>query len=109
LFDGPASLRLDAGKWVFEGRVWRRQRRGSLIVEDTDGLLCWGRRRAEPPRGLPVVSRLSGRYLPLNPRVERFGVAHGLPPTGVSVSGWRQPYFLSTETFSSTGRNPIRA
>jgi len=40
----------------------------------------------------------SGANLPSNPRVERFGTAHGLPPTGVSVS-WAggRPYFLSTD------------
>ncbi len=42
LFDGLASLRLDAGKWVFEGRVEGVSDEVRSIVEDTDGLLWLG-------------------------------------------------------------------
>ena len=111
LFDGLASLRLDAGKWVFEGRVGGVSDEVRSIVEDTDGLLWLGTAAG----GILRVDFLSspragaGASLPLDPRVERFGAAHGLPPTGVSVS-WAggKPYFLSTEDIFLFDREPSR-
>ncbi|MFO7692140.1 MAG: GAF domain-containing protein [Vicinamibacterales bacterium] len=99
LFDGLASLRLDAGKWVFEGRVDGVSDEVRSIVEDTDGLLWLGTSAS----GVLRVDFRPGQSgpdagLPPNPRIERFGAAHGLPPTGVSVS-WAggKPFFLTTE------------
>ena len=42
LFDGLASLRLDGGKWVFEGRVHGVSDEVRSIVEDIDGRLWLG-------------------------------------------------------------------
>jgi signal transduction histidine kinase/DNA-binding response OmpR family regulator len=100
LFDGLASLRLEAGQWLFEGRVDAVSDEVRSIVEDADGLLWLGTAAG----GILRVDFASspqpgaGAGLPPNPRVERFGAAHGLPPTGVSVS-WAggKPYFLSSD------------
>ncbi len=110
LFDGLASLRLEAGTWIFEGRVDGVSDEVRSIVEDTDGLLWLGTAAG----GILRVDFLSspqgaaGDSLPPNPRVERFGAAHGLPPTGVSVS-WAggKPYF-SRPTTSSSSTRPMR-
>jgi hypothetical protein len=99
LFDGLASLRLDRGKWVFEGRVQGVGDEVRSMVEDADGRLWLGTTTggivridfwsADPSGG--------GASLPLNPRIDRFGVAHGLPQTAVNVA-WAggRPHFLAT-------------
>ena len=99
LFDGLASLRLDGGKWVFEGRVQGVGDEVRSMVEDVDGRLWLGTTTGGIVR-IDFWSSAPGgadASLPLNPRVERFGVAHGLPQTAVNVA-WAggQPYFLST-------------
>ena len=100
LFDGLASLRLEAGKWLFEGRVDGVSDEVRSIAEDADGLLWLGTAAGGILRVdfWSTPQPLAGPGLPVNPKVERFGAAHGLPPTGVSVS-WAggKPYFLSTE------------
>ena len=99
LFDGLASLRLDGGTWVFEGRVQGVGDEVQSMVEDVDGRLWLGTTTGGIVR-IDFWSSAPGgadASLPLNPRVERFGVAHGLPQTAVNVA-WAggKPYFLST-------------
>ncbi len=100
LFDGLASLRLDAGKWVFEGRVHGVSEEVRSVVEDDDGRVWLGTAASGVLRVdfWSSVQAGSKTSLPLNPRVERFGAAHGLPSTGVNVA-WAagKPFFLSTE------------
>jgi signal transduction histidine kinase/DNA-binding response OmpR family regulator len=111
LFDGLASLRLDAGKWIDEGRVAGISDEVRTIAEDTDGKLWLGTTAGGVLR---VDFRLSAQpasdaSLPRSPNVERFGAAHGLPRTGISVT-WAalRPLFLSTEGIfrydNATGR-----
>jgi signal transduction histidine kinase len=98
LFDGLASLRFDRGRWVFEGRVGGIGDEVRTIDEDTDGRLWLGtaangvlRVTFWPPEG-----GASDGPLPLNPRVERFGAANGLPATGIMVSSIAgKPVFTS--------------
>ena len=111
LFDGLASVRLDGGKWVFEGRIGAVRDEVRSLAEDVDGRLWLGTAAGGILRVDFGSSAPSGAdaSLPLNPRVERFGVAQGLPPTGLSVA-WvaGKPYFLSSEVIfrfdSGTGR-----
>jgi signal transduction histidine kinase/CheY-like chemotaxis protein len=111
LFDGLASLRLEAGKWVFEGRVNGVSDEVRSVAEDDDGRLWLGTAASGVVRvdfwsSTPHGSEAS---LPLSPRIERFGAAQGLPPTGLNVA-WAvgRPYFLSTDAIfrfdKATGR-----
>ena len=111
LFDGLASLRLDAGKWIFEGRVNGVSDEVRSVVEDDDGRLWLGTAAGGVLRVdfWSSVQHGSDAGLPLSPRVERFGVAHGLPPTGLNVArAAGTAYFLSTEAIfrfdTATGR-----
>jgi signal transduction histidine kinase/DNA-binding response OmpR family regulator len=87
LFDGLSSLRLDRGKWVFEGRVGGIGYEVRTIVEDGDGRLWLGTAANGVLRVTfwPPGSGAEGGALPLDPRVERFGEASGLPATGIAV------------------------
>jgi hypothetical protein len=86
LFDGLASMRLDAGKWIFEGRVRGVSDEIRSLVEDDDGRLWLGTAAGGVLRAdfWPSAPPVPGASLPLDPWVEQFGPAHGLPPTGVS-------------------------
>lgn len=86
LFDGLASLRLDAGRWLSEGRVPGINDEVRTIAEDADGRLWLG-------TAATGVLRLT---MGAAPRVERFGVDQGLPAGGVTVS-WAagRPVFLT--------------
>ena len=112
LFDGLASLRLDAGKWVFEGRINGVSDEVRSIEEDTDGRLWLGTAANGVLRAAfwgPGERDGADSALPLSPRVERFGTSHGLPNTGITVA-WAagKPVFLSSDTIfrfnDATGR-----
>ncbi len=111
LFDGLASLRFDRGRWVFEGRVAGISDEVRAIDEDADGRL-WLGTAANGILRVTFAPQRSGTQdggLPPNPRVERFGPAQGLPPTGISVASVAgTPYFLSADTIfrfdEATGR-----
>ena len=99
LFDGLAALRLDAGKWVFEGRFEGIRDEVRSIVEDADGRLWLGTAASGILRVEVGASDTgAGDRLSLAPRVERFGAAQGLPSTGLNVA-WAggRPFFLSTD------------
>jgi signal transduction histidine kinase/CheY-like chemotaxis protein len=100
LFDGLASLRLAAGKWIFEGRIRGVGDEVRSMVEDEDGRLWLGTAAGGVLRvdfGLPAQPQAEAG-LPGDPRVERFGKSNGLPSTGLNVT-WAagRPYFLSTD------------
>ena len=97
LFDGLASVRLDSGAWVFEGRISGVTDEVRSMVEDADGRLWLGTAAGGVLRvGFPPPD--PGPGLPLTPQVERFGPAQGLPSTGLNVTQVAgTPYFLSTD------------
>jgi signal transduction histidine kinase/DNA-binding response OmpR family regulator len=103
LFDGLASLRLDGGKWVFEGRIEGVGDEVRSMVEDSDGRLWLGTTTGGVVRIDFGSSAPGGAQadLPLNPRVERFGVAHGLPQTAVNVAevGGRLCFLSTADLF----------
>ncbi|MBP1634107.1 MAG: luxQ 3, partial [Acidobacteria bacterium] len=88
LFDGLASLKLDRGKWVFEGRVDGVSDEVRTIAEDADGRLWLGTAATGVLRFTPGP----------RPRIERFGVGQGLPAGGVGVV-WAagRPVFLTPQ------------
>ncbi len=97
LFDGLASVRLDSGAWVFEGRISGVTDEVRSMVEDADGRLWLGTAAGGVLRvGFPSPD--PGPGLPLTPQVERFGPGQGLPSTGLNVTQVAgTPYFLSTD------------
>ena len=86
LFDGLASMRLDGGKWVSDGRVKGIGDEVRTIAEDADGRLWLG------TAATGVLRVRVGAH----PQIERFGAGQGLPAGGVNVS-WaaRRPVFLT--------------
>jgi signal transduction histidine kinase/DNA-binding response OmpR family regulator len=102
LFDGFASLRLEGGRWVDEGRVPGISEEVRTIGEDDDGVLWLGTTAggvvrvdfstAQPdPRG--------GR--PTNPAIAQLGPAQGLPEGGIAVfdAGDRLVFASTTRLF----------
>ncbi len=79
LFDGLASLRLDRGTWIFEGRVGGLGDEIRTIQEDADGRLWLGTAAHGAFRVTfwPPAGGAQDGALPLDPRVERFGAASG--------------------------------
>ena len=101
LFDGLASLRLDRGTWVFEGRVGGIGDEIRTIQEDADGRLWLGTAAHGAFRVTfwPPAGGAQDGALPLDPRVERFGAASGLPATGIEVASVAgTPLFVSSDT-----------
>ena len=125
LFDGFASLRRVGGRWVDEGRVNAIADEVRTIVEASDGKLWLG-------TGATGILRVDfskgqlrpGGLLPEEPKIERFGTAHGLPQGGVAVQQvggqayfgtadelYRfdevQARFVPDATFKIVGINPL--
>jgi signal transduction histidine kinase/ligand-binding sensor domain-containing protein len=80
LADGLAALRMSKGKWIDEGRIRGIQEEIWSIVESEDGKLWLG----TTSTGVLRADFSTGADLQ-NPKVERFGTAHGLPEGGIEV------------------------
>ena len=95
LFDGLASLRLSRGEWVFEGRVEEIGDEVRTLAEAEDGMLWLGTTAGGVVR-VDFSAVVAGGSLPLNPGIERFGTAEGLPRAAIGVTLIdRKPLFFS--------------
>jgi signal transduction histidine kinase/DNA-binding response OmpR family regulator len=103
LFDGLASFRRVAGKWIDEGRVEGVADEVRSLFENPDGSL-WAGTAGKGVLRLTPESRPGPNVPRPAMRVEHFGEADGLPPGGVFVTrvgdlpifsaGFEDPHFV---------------
>jgi signal transduction histidine kinase/CheY-like chemotaxis protein len=103
LFDGIASFRRVAGKWIDEGRVAGIGDEVRSLFENTDGSV-WAGTAGNGVLRLTPESRPGPNVPRPAMRVEHFGEANGLPPGGVTVTrvgeapifsaGFEDPHFV---------------
>ncbi len=123
LFDGVASLRYVDGRWENEGRIAGITEQVRSLVEGDGGVLWCGTQSSGLLRLQFDPAGLAGAVRP-SPRIDRFGVAQGLPAGQVWAFGaggrptfqaFKTPIlrfddstrtFVNDEIFNAIGSNP---